>query len=117
MYNITTFIQKHPGGPEILINAAGKDVTDAFENYHAGRIYKNMLKSYMIGELSDAKNYNYIDDFRNIRQTLLKANLFQTNYYFYYKLCTWLTLLFLTAITLSIYGENTITRMTPYVSA
>ncbi|CAG8584421.1 3389_t:CDS:2 [Acaulospora colombiana] len=34
VYDITDFIERHPGGEDILLFAAGRDVTQAFETYH-----------------------------------------------------------------------------------
>ena len=42
-YDITRFIDKHPGGVGPIVNMAGKDATDVFDNYHAARVYKTML--------------------------------------------------------------------------
>jgi cytochrome b involved in lipid metabolism len=46
VYDITRFIDKHPGGVGPVVNMAGKDATDVFDNYHAARVYKNMLPVY-----------------------------------------------------------------------
>lgn len=32
VYNVTNFLQKHPGGETILLKYAGKDATKAFTN-------------------------------------------------------------------------------------
>ena len=43
VYDITRFIDAHPGGVGPVVNMAGKDATDVFANYHAARVYKTML--------------------------------------------------------------------------
>lgn len=35
MYNITPYLQYHPGGADILLKTAGKDCTALFNRYHA----------------------------------------------------------------------------------
>ncbi|CAM8882898.1 unnamed protein product [Rhodiola kirilowii] len=32
VYNVTKFLEDHPGGDEVLISATGKDATDDFED-------------------------------------------------------------------------------------
>ncbi|KND02875.1 uncharacterized protein SPPG_08969 [Spizellomyces punctatus DAOM BR117] len=34
VYNVTEFVERHPGGRDILLMAAGRDVTQVFETYH-----------------------------------------------------------------------------------
>ena len=34
VYDITSFIQFHPGGQQVLLNLAGKDATTSFEGQH-----------------------------------------------------------------------------------
>uniref|UniRef100_A0A7S2NR37 Cytochrome b5 heme-binding domain-containing protein n=1 Tax=Cyanoptyche gloeocystis TaxID=77922 RepID=A0A7S2NR37_9EUKA len=35
VYNVTPYLEYHPGGREILVKVAGKDVTSLFNKYHA----------------------------------------------------------------------------------
>ena len=44
------FLQ-HPGGEEILIENAGDDATEAFEDVGHSSDAREMLKDYLIGEL------------------------------------------------------------------
>ena len=34
VYDITEFLDKHPGGSNILLQYAGHDATEAFESFH-----------------------------------------------------------------------------------
>jgi cytochrome b involved in lipid metabolism len=45
-YNITPYVSKHPGGVLPLENLAGKDVTDAFRNYHPDYVFRKILPSF-----------------------------------------------------------------------
>jgi len=101
-YDITKFIARHPGGAGPSVNMAGKDATDVFANYHAARVYKTMLPSYLVGEVTDVVEYPHVADFRAARQELLRQGLFRTDYTYYAKLGTWLIVLFLSGIALSL---------------
>lgn len=35
VYDVSKFLDRHPGGKDILLMAAGRDVTAVFESYHA----------------------------------------------------------------------------------
>ena len=35
VYDVSQFLSRHPGGSDILLMAAGRDVTITFECYHA----------------------------------------------------------------------------------
>ena len=51
VYNLTTFIERHPGGKEVLLNAAGKNVTEWFERIHGKGLQKYILQIYKIGTI------------------------------------------------------------------
>jgi cytochrome b involved in lipid metabolism len=51
VYNVTKFLDKHPGGEEILIENAGDDSTCGFEDVGHSEEAKEMMKKYLIGEL------------------------------------------------------------------
>jgi delta8-fatty-acid desaturase len=114
VYEVTKFIDSHPGGVGPIVNMAGKDATDVFANYHAARVYEKMLPAYLIGKCNDAKVYEHVLDFREARQEMLKQGLFETDYGWYAKLTVWLVTLFLSALALSlglIGGGGTCARM------
>ena len=104
-YDITRFIGRHPGGVGPIVNMAGKDATDVFANYHAARVYKNMLPQYLVGEVTDVVVYPHVADFRAARQEMLRQGLFETDYTWYAKLGLWLTALFVSAVALSLHAE------------
>eukprot|EP00931_Biecheleriopsis_adriatica_P023588 TRINITY_DN14868_c0_g1_i1.p1 TRINITY_DN14868_c0_g1~~TRINITY_DN14868_c0_g1_i1.p1 ORF type:complete len:553 (+),score=87.03 TRINITY_DN14868_c0_g1_i1:97-1755(+) len=102
VYDLTKYIDKHPGGPLMIENMAGKDCTDVFANYHSARIYKHMLPPMLIGEATDVKVPAHVQDFREVRQELLRRGLFETDMRFYGKMAAWLVSLFLLALYLSL---------------
>ncbi|XP_068941578.1 cytochrome b5 type B [Petaurus breviceps papuanus] len=57
VYDVTRFLGEHPGGEEVLIEQAGRDATESFEDVGHSSDAKEMLKQYYIGELhpSDCK--------------------------------------------------------------
>jgi predicted heme/steroid binding protein len=53
VYDLTSWIDKHPGGPERILSICGKDGSSAFETQHAGQPKpESYLSSFYIGELS-----------------------------------------------------------------
>jgi cytochrome b involved in lipid metabolism len=51
VYNVTKFLDEHPGGEEILIECAGDDATEAFEDVGHTNDAVEMMKDYLIGKL------------------------------------------------------------------
>merc|ERR1739848_486511 len=51
VYDITKFLDEHPGGEEILIENAGLDSTEAFEDVGHSTDAREMLREYLVGEL------------------------------------------------------------------
>ncbi|CAG8615962.1 4596_t:CDS:10 [Cetraspora pellucida] len=51
VYDITNFIERHPGGDDILLLAAGRDITQAFETYHELGKPDVVLKKFFVGTL------------------------------------------------------------------
>lgn len=54
VYDVTEWIDQHPGGPERIQGLCGTDGTDQFEAQHDGRSGpENQLESFKIGDLED----------------------------------------------------------------
>jgi cytochrome-b5 reductase len=51
VYNITPYIDFHPGGTDELLRAAGKDSTDLFNQIHSWVNYESMLQKCCVGRL------------------------------------------------------------------
>ncbi|KAG8919072.1 fatty acid alpha-hydroxylase [Tulasnella sp. 419] len=71
VYNVTGFLNDHPGGDDLILEWAGKDITDAMadpvEHTHSDSAY-DMLESYVIGRLGAEanivdKDWEATDDF------------------------------------------------------
>ncbi|KAI4311425.1 hypothetical protein MLD38_036324 [Melastoma candidum] len=54
VYDVTSFLDDHPGGDEVLITATEKDATDDFEDVGHSDAAKEMLEKYYVGELDSS---------------------------------------------------------------
>ncbi|XP_058080911.1 cytochrome b5 [Magnolia sinica] len=51
VYDVTNYLDEHPGGDDVLINAAGKDATDEFEDAGHSKSARELMQDYCIGEV------------------------------------------------------------------
>ncbi|KAM9268738.1 cytochrome b5 type B isoform 2-T2 [Cariama cristata] len=51
VYDVTRFLEEHPGGEEVLLEQAGRDATESFEDVGHSTDAREMLKQYYIGEI------------------------------------------------------------------
>ncbi|KAL4566972.1 hypothetical protein LXL04_022542 [Taraxacum kok-saghyz] len=51
VYDITPFLDDHPGGDEVLVLATKKDATEDFEDVGHSQNARDMLKDYYVGEI------------------------------------------------------------------
>ncbi|KAL3506384.1 hypothetical protein ACH5RR_031766 [Cinchona calisaya] len=51
-YNVTNFLDDHPGGGDVLLAAAGKDASEEFEDAGHGSAARLMLDEYYAGEIN-----------------------------------------------------------------
>lgn len=51
VYDVTPYIEYHPGGIDMMMAGAGKDASKLFEKYHAWVNPEFMLESCLIGQL------------------------------------------------------------------
>ncbi|XP_039977740.1 cytochrome b5 isoform X3 [Xiphias gladius] len=64
VYDITSFLEEHPGGEEVLLEQAGADATESFEDVGHSTDAREMLQQYYMGELhmDDRKKDNTKDE-------------------------------------------------------
>ncbi|KAL5285812.1 CYB5A.2 family protein [Megaselia abdita] len=55
IYDVTAFLNEHPGGEEVLIEQAGKDATEHFEDVGHSTDARDMMKKFKIGELVESE--------------------------------------------------------------
>ncbi|KAG2216648.1 hypothetical protein INT45_010788 [Circinella minor] len=53
VYDVTSFIQEHPGGEEVLFDESGKDATEAFEDIGHSDEAREILEKFFVGELDE----------------------------------------------------------------
>ncbi|XP_068649833.1 cytochrome b5 [Aristolochia californica] len=51
VYDLTSFMEDHPGGDEVLLAATGKDATTDFEDVGHSDTARDMMDKYYIGEI------------------------------------------------------------------
>ncbi|RLN92825.1 hypothetical protein BBJ28_00011738, partial [Nothophytophthora sp. Chile5] len=51
VYDVTAFLDDHPGGPEIMVDVAGQDATDEFEDIGHSNDARAQLKEFQIGKI------------------------------------------------------------------
>ncbi|KAG5538192.1 hypothetical protein RHGRI_018944 [Rhododendron griersonianum] len=54
VYDVTSFLDDHPGGDEVLITATGKDATDDFEDVGHSDSAREMMSKYLVGEVDSS---------------------------------------------------------------
>uniref|UniRef100_A0A8D0L4I6 Cytochrome b5 reductase 4 n=1 Tax=Sphenodon punctatus TaxID=8508 RepID=A0A8D0L4I6_SPHPU len=52
VYNVSPYVEYHPGGEDELMKAAGADGTDLFEEVHRWVNYESMLKECFVGRMA-----------------------------------------------------------------
>ncbi|KAK2722394.1 cytochrome b5-like [Artemia franciscana] len=55
IYDVSKFLDEHPGGEEVLLEQAGKDGTAEFEDVGHSSDARDMMKDYKIGVLDEAE--------------------------------------------------------------
>ncbi|XP_037077598.1 cytochrome b5-like isoform X2 [Pollicipes pollicipes] len=53
VYNVTGFLDEHPGGEEVLKDMAGKVATENFEDVGHSTDARELMRKYEIGELTE----------------------------------------------------------------
>ncbi|KAG0472601.1 hypothetical protein HPP92_014024 [Vanilla planifolia] len=54
VYDVTPFMDEHPGGDEVLLAATGKDATNDFEDVGHSDSARDLMHKYLIGEINAA---------------------------------------------------------------
>ncbi|KAI8929051.1 cytochrome b5-like heme/steroid binding domain-containing protein [Entophlyctis helioformis] len=55
VYDITKFLDDHPGGEEVLVELAGMDGSEAFEEIGHSDDARDLLKNMLVGEVDPAE--------------------------------------------------------------
>ncbi|KAH7242108.1 FMN-dependent dehydrogenase-domain-containing protein [Fusarium tricinctum] len=54
VWDITHFVNEHPGGPEVLLNIAGSDATELYNDVHAPDIIEQLSNDKLMGLLEES---------------------------------------------------------------
>eukprot|EP00887_Chlorella_sp_A99_P002023 scaffold18.g2023.t1 len=52
VYDVTQFLDEHPGGYDIVVSNAGKDATEDFDEIGHSKTANEMLAQYLIGDFA-----------------------------------------------------------------
>lgn len=55
VFDVTQFLNEHPGGEEVLLEQAGRDATEAFEDVGHSSDARELMKKYKIGEIVESE--------------------------------------------------------------
>ncbi|GAV59022.1 Cyt-b5 domain-containing protein [Cephalotus follicularis] len=54
VYDVTKFLDDHPGGDEVLLSATGKDASDDFEDVGHSDSARDMMDKYYVGDIDSS---------------------------------------------------------------
>ncbi|KAL4234596.1 Cytochrome b5 type B (outer mitochondrial membrane) [Mactra antiquata] len=58
VYDVTKFLEEHPGGEEVLLEQAGEDSTDSFEDVGHSTDARELMQDYLIGQVVESERKN-----------------------------------------------------------
>ncbi len=105
VYDVTSWLPRHPGGDVVIVSAAGTDVTDLFNAYHPPRI-RMMLKAYLVGRLEEYKVDKTTEKFRKLAAFVESSDLMTPTPMFYVRLVLWYISLLAAAVACIVYGKQ-----------
>ncbi|CAG9531526.1 unnamed protein product [Cercopithifilaria johnstoni] len=62
VYDLTTFLDEHPGGSEVLLRVAGSDATEAYEDVGHSTDARLLKEQYLVAEIVDEEKVTYSND-------------------------------------------------------
>ncbi|GBG29703.1 Delta8-fatty-acid desaturase [Hondaea fermentalgiana] len=98
VFNVTPYVERHPGGWRPMVHTTGKDGTDAFTEFHPASIIERWLPQYYIGDIEETPVPPLVRDFRAIRQGLLARGFFENTSDYYMAKYIWFGSLFAPAL-------------------
>ncbi|OCT83894.1 acyl-CoA (8-3)-desaturase [Xenopus laevis] len=112
VYDITRFINIHPGGSRVISHYSGQDATEAFTAFHIDQeMVKKRMCCLLIGELAPGepsaepgKDAAMVEDFRTLRTTVEQMGLFRPSKLFFFGVLLHIILLDVLAYATLYYG-------------
>ncbi|GLT79713.1 hypothetical protein SLA2020_511900 [Shorea laevis] len=77
VYDVSSWVNKHPGGDGPLLSLAGQDVTDAFIAYHPGSAWQYLDEFFTGYYLKDFSASDVSRDYRRLVSEFSKSGLFE----------------------------------------
>ncbi|KAF8484728.1 cytochrome b5 [Russula ochroleuca] len=85
VYDVTKFIDEHPGGDEVILSEAGKDATEAFEDVGHSDEARALLPGMLIGEFEKGTNETKAKSYQSTAAAAAMENAVeQTSNVFYF---------------------------------
>jgi len=56
VYDVTKFLEEHPGGEEVLLEQGGQDSTESFEDVGHSEDARELMEEYFIGVVAGTEN-------------------------------------------------------------
>lgn len=54
VYDVSSYLDEHPGGDDVLLGATGQDATDEFEDAGHSKSARELMEKFFIGELDSS---------------------------------------------------------------
>ncbi|KAK7576143.1 hypothetical protein V9T40_012429 [Parthenolecanium corni] len=54
VYDVTSFLNEHPGGEEVLLEQSGKDASEQFEDVGHSSDAREMMTKYKVGDIAES---------------------------------------------------------------
>ncbi|BGP14714.1 hypothetical protein JCM10213_002757 [Rhodosporidiobolus nylandii] len=54
VYDVSSFLDEHPGGRKVLLNQCGKDATEKFWQFHSKKVLEKAAKPFLIGRVAES---------------------------------------------------------------
>uniref|UniRef100_A0A8D8TT14 Cytochrome b5 n=1 Tax=Cacopsylla melanoneura TaxID=428564 RepID=A0A8D8TT14_9HEMI len=101
VYNVTNYLNEHPGGEEVLLEQNGGDATEVFNDVGHSSDAREIMKKFKVGELVESERKDQtkttesssepgsfkIEDFKDWKYLLPTAlTVLAVAYYMYYRL-------------------------------
>lgn len=67
VYDVTNYAEEHPGGELVLLQSAGQDATDEFEDNGHSEDARDLMVKYKIGDLAPSTGDKKIEPCRSCR--------------------------------------------------
>ncbi|XP_047985122.1 cytochrome b5-like [Leguminivora glycinivorella] len=55
VYNVTPFLDEHPGGHEVLVGVGGTDASEDFDDIGHSIDARDIMKKYLVGEIVESE--------------------------------------------------------------